>query len=134
MSNCPHISADDLTSAFEEYGPIKNVSIAQKDGKSRGFGFVKFAFTEDAVAAMDALQGNEMKGRDMKLERAIKVDNKSPSSKADQQALISKLKESHKSAVSTKIKVVRNGEEKVASKMDVFSSCRTLSGQSFWTS
>ena len=33
---------EDLLAAFEEFGPIKNSSIATSgDGKSRGFGFVK---------------------------------------------------------------------------------------------
>ena len=112
-------TSDDLAAVFEQYGPIKNISIAQKDGKSRGFGFVKYAFTEDARAAMEALQGTDIGGRSMTLERAIKVDNKSSSSKAEQKALISKLKESHRSAVSTKVKIMRNGEEKVASKMEL---------------
>jgi RNA recognition motif-containing protein len=33
---------EDLLAAFEEFGPIKNSSVAtSSDGKSRGFGFVK---------------------------------------------------------------------------------------------
>jgi RNA recognition motif-containing protein len=31
----------DLTTLFEEFGPLKNVSIAEKEGKPTGFGFVK---------------------------------------------------------------------------------------------
>ena len=112
-------TSEDLLATFEQHGPIKNVSIAQKDGKSRGFGFVKYAFADDAVAAIEALQGANIKGRSMSLERAIKVDNKSSSSKAEQHALISELKASHKSTVSTKVKIVRNGETKVASKMEL---------------
>ena len=37
-----NIPLQDLVSAFEEYGPLKGASIAtEKDGSSRGFGFVK---------------------------------------------------------------------------------------------
>ena len=54
---------DDLINVFESLGPLKNVSIAQKDGKSKGFAFVKFAFAEDAEKAMETLQGTTVKGR-----------------------------------------------------------------------
>jgi RNA recognition motif-containing protein len=36
------VTKDDLLKAFEEFGPLKNVSIAtKKDGSAAGFGFVK---------------------------------------------------------------------------------------------
>ena len=54
---------DDLIALFEPLGPLKNVSIAGKDGKSRGFAFVKFAFPEDSEKAIETLQGTELKGR-----------------------------------------------------------------------
>ena len=81
----------DLIALFEEFGPIKRASIAEQDGTSKGFGFVKlcvifdtcyrrsifivfFAFSaleEDAHAAVEKLQGHLFKGRKMILEIAV---------------------------------------------------------------
>jgi nucleolar protein 4 len=64
-------TSEDLMGLFEEFGPMKRATIVQKDGVSRGFGFVKFALEEDANAAVRALQGRELNGRAMKLEIAV---------------------------------------------------------------
>lgn len=63
--------SEDLIGLFEEFGPIKAATIVMKDGVSRGFGFVKFALDDDADAALNALQGKELRGRKLKLEIAV---------------------------------------------------------------
>ena len=85
VRNLPYdVSDEDLTALFEEVGPLKNVSIAKEaNGKSRGFGFVKFALEDDAKAALTKLQGHDIKGRKLKLELGIKKDNDSKKRKRD---------------------------------------------------
>jgi RNA recognition motif-containing protein len=62
-----------LTQAFEQYGPLKRVSIAREtDGTNKGFGFVKFALEEDALKACESLQGHSLAGRNLKLEIAFR--------------------------------------------------------------
>ena len=61
----------------------------------------------------------------MSLESAVKATKsdsrgkKRPADEAKDSAVIERLRESHKKVASTKLKVVRNGEERVASKMEL---------------
>jgi len=62
-----HASDDDLRDQFEKYGTITNVKVVldRETGKSRGFGFVHFDNKADAQSAIDALNGTDIKGRDI---------------------------------------------------------------------
>lgn len=52
---------------------MKRASIIQGgEGRSRGFGFVKFAVPDDANRAVASLDGSEYKGRSLKVEIALK--------------------------------------------------------------
>lgn len=64
-------TADELIELFQEIGPIKRGSITQKDGVSRGFGFIKFALEEDASSAIAQMNGREFKGRKLIIETAV---------------------------------------------------------------
>ncbi|MCD4776084.1 MAG: RNA-binding protein [Candidatus Aegiribacteria sp.] len=61
-----------LSKAFEEYGTIEEAKvITERDsGRSRGFGFVTFGTDEEAKAAMEAMNGQEMDGRQLKVDFA----------------------------------------------------------------
>jgi len=59
------ITSDDLKKAFEEYGQVDEVKIItdKYTGESRGFAFVEMPIKAEAVAAIDGLNGSELKGR-----------------------------------------------------------------------
>jgi RNA recognition motif-containing protein len=64
-----------LLGLFEPFGPVKRAAIAKtEDGVSRGFAFVKYALKEDAEKALQELQGKVLKGRNLKLEIAVKKE------------------------------------------------------------
>merc|ERR1712180_284101 len=63
---------EDLREHFEKYGDIKEVFIPtnRETGKPRGFGFVEFHSKEDAEAAVDGAQGDQILGRDINVNMA----------------------------------------------------------------
>ena len=60
-------TSDDLESLFSPHGAVtKAVVITDRDsGRSRGFGFVEMGTDEAAKAAIDALNGKNIDGRDL---------------------------------------------------------------------
>jgi RNA recognition motif-containing protein len=66
------VTDEDLRTAFEEFGQVES-AIVIKDkfsGRSRGFGFVEMSTNEEAQAAISGLDGNDLKGRDLKVNEA----------------------------------------------------------------
>jgi len=63
---------EDLTTVFAEYGEVKTVSIPmdRESGRPRGFAFVEMEKEEDEAAAIEALDGAEWMGRDLKVNKA----------------------------------------------------------------
>jgi len=61
-----------LRNAFDRFGEIvEAVVITDRDtGRSRGFGFVTFAEGSAAEAAMSAMDGAELDGRNLKVNEA----------------------------------------------------------------
>ena len=66
------VTEDDLKQAFSEYGQIDSVNIIKDkySGQSKGFGFVEMPDNSEADAAMKALNGSEMKSRNLKVNQA----------------------------------------------------------------
>jgi RNA recognition motif-containing protein len=66
-----------LQSAFEAYGQVSSVTIIKDKytGQSRGFGFVEMPNDAEAQAAIEALNGNELDGRRIKVEMARPRDD-----------------------------------------------------------
>jgi RNA recognition motif-containing protein len=60
----------ELKEAFSKFGEVTYVKVVKdrETGRSKGFGFVEFANIEDAKNAKEAMDGQELDGR------AIKVD------------------------------------------------------------
>lgn len=60
------MSTDDLFDVFSAFGDLVDCTIATHpdghahEGESRGFGFVEFATVDDANAAREALDGDEI--------------------------------------------------------------------------
>jgi RNA recognition motif-containing protein len=56
--------AETLQEAFEKFGHIEDCHIAKHpDGKSKGFGFVRYSDPRDAEDAMDRMNQKEFEGR-----------------------------------------------------------------------
>jgi RNA recognition motif-containing protein len=66
------VTEADLTSVFAEYGSVKRVQlpIDRETGRMRGFGFVEMNTDAEETAAIDALDGAEWMGRDLKVNKA----------------------------------------------------------------
>ena len=64
-------SDDDLRQAFEAYGTVDSarVILDRDTGRSRGFGFVEMP-DEAANAAIEALDGSDLGGRQIKVNEA----------------------------------------------------------------
>ena len=63
---------DDLREAFGQYGEVTAVRvITDRDtGRAKGFGFVEMSDDDQAREAMQALDGNDFMGRDIKVNEA----------------------------------------------------------------
>lgn len=59
------VSSADLEEAFGEVGTVKTASIItdRYSGESRGFGFVEIESKDEAKAAIEKLNGHEIKGK-----------------------------------------------------------------------
>ncbi|MHB8382571.1 MAG: RNA recognition motif domain-containing protein [Candidatus Binataceae bacterium] len=66
---------DELREAFARVGVVERAEVVRDrfDGRSRGFGFVEMARTEDAAAAIEDLNGADLAGRPMRVEAATSV-------------------------------------------------------------
>jgi RNA recognition motif-containing protein len=68
---------DDLQKAFEEFGPREVIVVTDKfSGQSRGFGFVDFADDAAAHKALNAMDGYELDGRNLKVNEARPPENR----------------------------------------------------------
>jgi cold-inducible RNA-binding protein len=68
VGNLPwRISSDDLFEYFGQAGTVESANIVQdrETGRSRGFGFVEMASSNDAAAAIEQFNGIEFDGRNM---------------------------------------------------------------------
>ncbi|UCD15802.1 MAG: RNA-binding protein [Candidatus Omnitrophota bacterium] len=70
------ITEDDLKRTIEEKGlSVKEVKVIidKFTGKSKGFGFAEFETKEEAQQAIDALNGQELNGRQLQVNKARKM-------------------------------------------------------------
>jgi RNA recognition motif-containing protein len=63
---------DQISEVFSEYGTVSRVSLPtdRETGRPRGFAFVEMASETDENAAIEALDGAEWMGRDLKVNKA----------------------------------------------------------------
>ncbi|MBD1863189.1 MULTISPECIES: RNA-binding protein [Trichocoleus] len=66
------VTEADLTAVFAEYGSVKRVQLPtdRETGRMRGFGFVEMGADAEEAAAIEALDGAEWMGRDLKVNKA----------------------------------------------------------------
>ncbi|MBD1807324.1 RNA-binding protein [Microcoleus sp. FACHB-SPT15] len=74
------VTQEDLSAVFAEYGSVKRVQLPtdRETGRLRGFGFVEMATEAEEAAAIDALDGAEWMGRDLKVNKAKPRENRGP--------------------------------------------------------
>lgn len=75
------VTQDDLTHTFAEYGTVKRVQLPadRETGRMRGFAFVEMSSDAEEDAAIEALDGAEWMGRDLRVNKARPREEK-PSS------------------------------------------------------
>jgi cold-inducible RNA-binding protein len=63
---------EDLTTAFSAYGEVSSANVIKDNfsGRSKGFGFVEMPSKAEGQAAIDALNGKEIKGRNLTVNEA----------------------------------------------------------------
>ncbi|MBE9206437.1 RNA-binding protein [Nostoc sp. LEGE 06077] len=66
------VTQDALNNVFAEYGSVKRIQIPtdRETGRLRGFAFVEMSSDAEETAAIDALDGAEWMGRDLKVNKA----------------------------------------------------------------
>ena len=59
----------DLERLFSEHGSVTRAQVVEDrdTGRSRGFGFVEMSSSDEAQKAIDALDGSEIDGRNLKV-------------------------------------------------------------------
>ncbi|AVZ30136.1 RNA-binding protein [Nodularia spumigena CS-584] len=66
------VTQDALSGVFAEYGTVRRVQIPtdRETGRVRGFAFVEMGSDAEEAAAIEALDGAEWMGRDLKVNKA----------------------------------------------------------------
>ena len=77
------VTEEDLKQAFAEYGTVNRVQLPtdRETGRPRGFAFVEMESDTQEQAAIDALDGAEWMGRDLKVNKAKPREERSSSSR-----------------------------------------------------
>jgi len=68
VGNLPwNIGEDQLKDLFSEFGEVVSANLItdRQTGRSRGFGFVEFSADDAAAAAVEAMHGKELDGREL---------------------------------------------------------------------
>ena len=70
-------SDDQLAQLFSEYGTVGRASVVtdRETGRSRGFGFVEMGSDQEAKAAISALDGTMVEGRNIQVNVARPREN-----------------------------------------------------------
>lgn len=66
------INETELRKEFEAFGQVTSAAVIKDKftGESRGFGFVEMAGKQEALSAMESLNGKELKGKALKVTEA----------------------------------------------------------------
>ncbi len=73
VGNLPYsVTQEDVSGVFAEYGTVSQVHLPvdRETGRMRGFGFVEMSSPAEEDAAIEALDGAEWMGRDLKVNKA----------------------------------------------------------------
>lgn len=74
----PDMNEAVLESMFAVYGEIISTKIIydRADWSSKGFGFIEFEKKEDALKAIAAMNGKELKGKQLEVKEAVEKRNR----------------------------------------------------------
>jgi RNA recognition motif-containing protein len=74
------VTEDDLKRAFADYGTVSRVQVPtdRETGRPRGFAFVEMEKEAEETAAIEALDGAEWMGRDLKVNKAKPKEDRGP--------------------------------------------------------
>lgn len=77
------VTEEDLKRAFAEYGTVNRVQLPtdRETGRPRGFAFVEMDTDAQETAAIEALDGAEWMGRDLKVNKAKPREERGNSSR-----------------------------------------------------
>lgn len=66
------VTDEDLSKAFADFGEVVSAKVIKDgySGRSKGFGFVEMSNNTEAEAAINGLNGSEIKGRAVKVNQA----------------------------------------------------------------
>lgn len=73
VGNLPYRATDqDLRDVFAEYGEVisARVIMDRETGRSRGFGFVEMSSSEEGAQAVEAINGSDWDGRELRVNEA----------------------------------------------------------------
>jgi RNA recognition motif-containing protein len=71
------VTQEDVEQVFAEYGTVRNVTLPvdRETGRMRGFAFVELESETEETAAIEALDGAEWMGRDLRVSKARPREN-----------------------------------------------------------
>jgi RNA recognition motif-containing protein len=81
VGNLPYaFSEDDMQRTFAAFGSVNSATLImdRDSGRSKGFGFVEMATAAEANAAIEALHGHDLGGRDMVVNVAKPMEARAP--------------------------------------------------------
>ena len=81
VGNLPwSVSDQELADAFGAYGNVEKASIIadRHSGRSKGFGFVTMNDDDEANKAIEAMNGSDMGGRNLKVNEARPREDRPP--------------------------------------------------------
>lgn len=66
------VTSSSLQTVFEEYGTVESCTVVtdRETGRSRGFGFVEMPNDDEAVEAMEQLDGSTLRDRQIVVKKA----------------------------------------------------------------
>ncbi len=72
------VTSEDLSGVFAEYGTVNGVHLPtdRETGRPRGFAFVEMGTEAEEAAAIEALDGAEWMGRDLRVNKAKPRENR----------------------------------------------------------
>ncbi len=80
VGNLPYgVTDNDLTNLFGQHGSVRSAQVIKDrdTGRSKGFGFVEMDNADQAQAAIDALNGQEVNGRALTVNEARPREDRS---------------------------------------------------------
>lgn len=83
VGNLPYTYSDnDMQRTFSEFGSVNSAKVImdRDSGRSKGFGFVEMSTAAEANAAVQALHGSDLGGRDMVVNIAKPMEARPPRS------------------------------------------------------